>query len=392
MRRASLWLLAVTSGVALIAVFMLRSRGGAVAEEPGPKHDWILVYHMAYDNDLSGWGPVILDALQEGTEGSDLVVTVLADDPDKGGLKRYAIVSGGRTVDVLGTDDSASEGVLGDYLGWVAETYPARHYAVVFLDHGGGMDEMCFDQWPGEDDDGGEGQWLGARRAGPVVREFRDRVPGEVELLFLQQCGRASVENLYNFRGAAASVMTSPMRVGAPNTYYRDTLKWLAEHRKADGSSLARQIMSSDDHFHLYTCVDGDALGDLPARLDPVVGALLGNEAAPPEPPIGLPPCYQHEDERNYDLIAWLDAAFRTNHRSSGPVSKLKEWLRDELDVTVAVHPRRGRELKGLSGLSLVVPESAEGRGRYPGYPIYRECRLGELWDAMYPAAGTEAD
>ena len=154
---------------------------------------------MSYDNDLASFGPVILDALEHGVQGTGFVVTVLADDTERDGLRRYSISSQGRAREILNTDNSASEDVLSDYLHWVTETYPAKHYGVVFLDHGGRLDDMCLDKWPDAND---QERWLSARLVGGLLREFRKRVPGEVDLLFLQQCGRASLENLYNFRGA----------------------------------------------------------------------------------------------------------------------------------------------------------------------------------------------
>ncbi len=233
---------------------------------------------------------------------------MLADDPDPGGLTRHVISSDGRSWQRLATDDSASEAVFGDYLSWVAKTHPAKHYAVVFLDHGGRLDEMCFDERPG----GGTKHWLNARLVGERLRAFRAQVTGSLELVFLQQCGRASVQNLYNFRNTAAAVLASQHNVGAPNTYYEPTLHWLDAHPDTTGAKLACRIMEDDRDFTTYACADGKAIGELPRRLEPVVRALLGNET-PPALPSGPPPCYATEGEANFDLIAWFGAAFREN-------------------------------------------------------------------------------
>jgi hypothetical protein len=94
--------------------------------------------------------------------------------------------------------------------------------------------------------------------------KFRKEAPGEVKLLFLQQCGRGSLENLYNFRGSAKAVMVSQMKVGAPNTYYESTLKWLAKQQKSSCLALARHVMSSNEDFSSFVCVNGEALCEIP--------------------------------------------------------------------------------------------------------------------------------
>ena len=308
MRKSFLWFFAIVTVIVLALVGFLGSWKTPERVQLAPKHDWVVVYYMSYDNNLEDCGPVILDGLEKGVKGSNVVVTVLSDDTDKNGLKRYTIKSEGRTKEVLKTDNSASEGVLSDYLAWVANTYPAQHYAVVFLNHGGRLDEMCLDERPGENL---EKRWLSARLVGPLLRKFRKQATGEVELLFLQQCGRGSIENMYNFRDTAGAVMASQTNVGAPNTYYETTLKWLAKQQNPSGQALARQIMSSDEHFSNYVCVDGVALAELPTRLEPVIETLLGDAGSNLTAVTDREPCYRHEGETTYDLLEWLDSAFR---------------------------------------------------------------------------------
>ncbi|MEN6575205.1 MAG: clostripain-related cysteine peptidase [Phycisphaerales bacterium] len=349
-----------------------------------PKREWVLVYYMSYDNDLERHGPGILEALERGTKGTNLIVTVLADDADQSGLRRYTLSNEGRGRELLGTDDSASEEVLSDYLTWVATHHPAKHYAVVFLDHGGRLDEMCLDERPGR---GREGHWLSARRAGGALREFRKEIPGEFDLLFLQQCGRGSIENLYNFRGTAKAVMASQMNVGAPNTYYESTLRWLAEHQDATGPQLARQVMDTDEHYAQYVCVNGPSLEEIPSCLKPVVEALLGTGDSPGKAPglSELTPCFQYEGETNYDLFHWLERAFNDNHRSTDSLREFRKWVQDELIVTIAVPLHRRNEITEFCGLSLYVPVSQQARGSWIDYPFYEGSRLRELWTVIYP-------
>jgi hypothetical protein len=97
----------IVSAYALTLVGLPGADKATELDQPKPKHDWVIIYYMSYDNNLEFCGPTILDGLERGVKGSKLVVTVLADDTDKGGLKRYTITSEGRTEEVLNTDNSA---------------------------------------------------------------------------------------------------------------------------------------------------------------------------------------------------------------------------------------------------------------------------------------------
>jgi len=378
----------VLSAAGSLALFVLvgcaQSSGESAQPTPATANrEWTFVYYMSYDNDLATNSPIILDSLEKSVKGNSIAVTVLVDDQETNGLKRYAITRDRRVMSKLNTDDSASVEVVSDYLEWVRKTYPARHYAVVFLDHGGRLDEMCMDE---QSDGKTERKWLSASLVGPTLREFRQKVsPGDVELLFLQQCGRGTIENLYNFRGAAAAIMTSQLGVGTPNTYYLPTLQWLASRTNTTGRELARQIMTTDEHFNNYVCVDGKALEELPTRLEPVVTALLGDRKAAPKPPVGAILCYEFDKETNYDLMSWLNRAFHENNRTMEPMNTFRDWVYEKLILEYAVQPLQKKELKDLCGLTLFVPEAAEVRGTYPEYPFYQAGHLASLWQAMYP-------
>ncbi len=352
-----------------------------MSEQNRPQHEWVFVYYMSYDNNLAYCGPVILEELEHGVKASELVVTVLYDDESKEGLKRYTITSEGRKYELLDTDNSASEEVLYNYLTWVAEHYPSKHHAVIFLDHGGRLDEMCFDEWPGENENK---HWLSARLASSVIRKFRKEIAGEVDLLFLQQCGRGSLENLYNFRDAAATVMASQMNVGAPNTYYEPTLKWLARHKNASGVEIAKQIMSNDEHFSNYVCLDGKAIEQIPAQINPLIDALLGNEGQELISITRGKPCFQYKTEKNYDLMNWFQNMFKENNIPKEQLDKFEKWLHEHLIYAVVSHPDRSESLKHLCGISLFVPESKEAYEEYSDYPIYMDSNLGALWKIIY--------
>ncbi len=205
-------------GISILDVILWISMVGLQASvrhqaNPAVLPSWVFVYYMSYDNNLGEYGSAILDDLEKGVKSSENIVTVLADFPDTDGLRRYVLSSGARSEEVLRTENSASEKVLEQYLHWAASHYPAKSYAIVFLNHGGNLDEMCLDEQPGKPK---AKKWLSARQVGPILKRFRESLEGDVALLFLQQCGRGSIDNLYNFRVAAQFILSSQTVVGAP--------------------------------------------------------------------------------------------------------------------------------------------------------------------------------
>ena len=119
----------------------------------------------------------------------------------------------------------------------------AKNYCIVFLDHGGKLNHMCLDRKPSGNRNSrgqsGSGKWLRASEAAEIVASFNRKTDLKVRLLFLQQCGRATIQNLYNFTDAAEYIMASPLIVGAPNTYYTKTIAAVSRDPNITGEILA---------------------------------------------------------------------------------------------------------------------------------------------------------
>lgn len=283
------WVAALTL---LVTVGECRGGGPAPSEGSGgvvesareerdpPDWDWVFVYYMSYDNDLSHHGPPILDMLAEGIRAgasgdSDRVAAVvLADFDDADGLRRYELTAEGRREVAVEGEGSAETATLTEFLAWVGDHYEAGKYALIFLDHGGRLDQMSNDGRPGR----AEGpNWLSVPEVAAALSRWRSSLRGEVELLFLQQCGRGAVEDVYELRAAAPVLLVSQARMDAPNSYYSEVLAWAGRHPEADGEALAAQIaqQEGEDGFVILTSVRTDALEELPRRLDAALAPAL---------------------------------------------------------------------------------------------------------------------
>ena len=203
--------------------------------------EWVFFYYMAYDNNLEGCGRPILDMLKDGITTDNVAVVTFADFTDRDGMKRYEATKGEEKLTALKTEDSGDEATLKSQLEWTRDNYKAKRYAVVFLDHGGKLSEMSNDGGPGPS----KREWLHAVKVADVLSAWRKTLPGKLELVFLQQCGKGALENYHAFKATAPYVMASQTVVGAPNYYYTDMVKDICAKPDVDGKTLAELIRLS---------------------------------------------------------------------------------------------------------------------------------------------------
>jgi hypothetical protein len=361
-----------------IFFLLVLSSGVRAGDAAAPKYDWGVAYYLSYDNDLGRAGQIIARAVRAGVTSEKCVAAVQADLPGPGGMQRVSITSTGATQTRIASEDSASEDQAIAYLEWFVKTYPCRHYAFIFPDHGGRLDEMCLDLEPETD-----GKfWMSGKVLGEKLRELKKTLPGELELLFLQQCGRGSLENLYSFCGTANFIMSSPVPVGAPNSYYTAFHRWLPDHPDASGKELAEKIAAEDKDFTVYTCASAQKLADLPRHLDDALRVLLEkNELAAPELPVAI---YSDSEESTRDQKTYLTRLVARNNAGEESLKDFEKWIAEELLTGVwfqkNVDPAKRSE---LSGLSIFVPVNAAEAVRYRELDLYTKSSLGKLWSKL---------
>jgi hypothetical protein len=346
-------------------------------------YDWVFVYYMSYDNDLSSYGEVILKDLRNGLSSSKVAVVVQADFIDSSGMKRiglyYADGRARRKETILRSEDSADEAELRKYLEWVRKKWVAKNYCIVFLNHGGKLNQMCKDNKPFRNQvknrQFGSGKWLDASKAAEIVTNFNHEVDCKVRLLFLQQCGRATIQNLYNFADAAEYIMASPLVVGAPNTYYTKTIASVSQDPNITGEILAETIMREDEHYTLYTLIRNDQLKRLPEKLEPVLKAF-GHTSVLIRPE-SCSPLFEHEGEKFYDFKSYFYALNSANNDIAGKeLESFFDWCESSLIVSKAVHESEKTAEPAYSGLSIYVPLSHDAGTSYSFLPLYHQTEL----------------
>jgi hypothetical protein len=239
--------------------------------------DWLLVYWLPYDNDLASAAPEVLGALEraDAPGGGRVEVVAQVDVPGDAGMTRVRIGPGGREDTLLdGHDGSSRIEELASLLDWVARSTDARRVMIALLGHAGRLEELSPDRGasPFGDLDASSGAptWMRLEELAPVLEGFRARLRGEVELLVLQSCAKASVEVAYELRRAARFLLGSQALLGAPNHYYGGAIAALRAVPSTDGAGLAEVIAASErpDMFVDLSLVDLGLLDVLPGLVD----------------------------------------------------------------------------------------------------------------------------
>lgn len=349
-------------------------------------YEWIIIYYMSYDNDLSVYGETILGNLQKGIVNSKIAVVVQADFSNSKGMKRIALYrtfgQSKRKETSLKNEDSADPAELKKYFEWILQNFKSKNYCIVFLNHGGKLNEMCKDEKPFRDESKNNqytsGKWLPATEAGKIVADFNRKVDGKVRLLFLQQCGRAAIQNLYNFVDATEYIMASPVIVGAPNTYYTKTLKAVADDPNITGVNIAQTIMREDKDYTLSTLIENSELKKLPERISPVLASFAQNTTL--KPPQSCSPIFEFKGEKFYDLVSYFQSLSSANNNiARKELRNFFDWCDNRLIIGKAIkNPET--PVSSYCGLSIYIPSDKNDIGRYDFLPFYQQTNFDDLF------------
>src|SRR5690349_3660931 len=112
--------------------------------------EWLFAYYMPYDNNLSSLSDTIVTMIQRGIKTKSVVVTIQSDTEGGGGMKRFIITSDTILTSPVDTDFSSHTSTYAGYLAWITQGIDHKKRALIFLDHGGKLDEIGLDSYPTE--------------------------------------------------------------------------------------------------------------------------------------------------------------------------------------------------------------------------------------------------
>lgn len=379
--------------------------GNWLAEnKPRNNYDYILLYWMPYDNNLSRFGQPIIEMLSKGVQSDKVLVLVQSDLSNAKQLSRNVITKGNINVQYLETADSSSENVLNDYLSWALSQFQAKRWVIVFLGHGGSLMKISPDRNPNSSSiSSSEPKWMELPRISEVLFKFNQAVKGRLELLFFQNCNRGNIEVHYTFQNIAKYTLSSQIVLGVPNYYYESLLNHLSYYPNLDGGQIAKKIMDFEPSgmYHSLTLTKNHYFHQLPEKLNPVIDSILRantdavkiqiNSALFPKKSNSeksLIDIYRSGGESFVDLANFILEITKLSGADVTACNQFLSFLKSFLIERVQqngklLNPRiRGRYQK-FSGLGLFLPRTRQELETYSYLKIYSDLKLVKLFEAM---------
>lgn len=337
------------------------------------RHSWVILYWMPYDNDLSHFGEPIVKMLLEGTLDSEAIVVVQSDYWGDSQMRRRQIFQG-KTVEIEVTgEDSSDVAAFSAYLEWATQTFVAEHWAIVVVGHGGKINEISPDE---HSTTYNIATWMRLDRFSDAVSQFNRSNNGRVELLFFQNCNKATLEVIYEARNCARYTLASQLLLGAPNYYYRGFLAALNDP-SVGGREAAIAIMNSerDDMYHSLTLVDNQAVDRIPEKLAPLLREILENP--PPNIDRTQLSTYDYFGEQQGDTLLVLRYLSQFSKLAQTEFEQFADFLRSSVIAryqtggTLLSRSWNYPNLDKFCGLGLYVPQTPTEASRYSSLALY---------------------
>jgi len=256
--------------------------------------EWTVLVYLDGDNDLEQ--DAIGDYAEMASVGSSAAVNIVVqfdrvatsedwDDSSNGNwsdVKRFRVERGKKPtksnqLSDLGELNMGDPRTLVDFAAWGIKAYPARHYALIFWDHGAA--------WPGvASDDSSDGDMLTLPELAGALSDVRKRtgVP-KLDLIGFDACLMGQIDVLQAIAPfgdvAIGSADLEPGEGWAWNAWLSD----LARRPPQNAAALAPSIIKSftafykqqDDASVTLAAFDLNKVGQMTGQLDALAGAML---------------------------------------------------------------------------------------------------------------------
>lgn len=365
-------------------------------------YDWILLYWMPYDNNLSEFGQPIIQMLSKGVKNDKVLVVVQSDFSGAAQVSRSIISQGKVDTPYLETADSSSPEVLSEYLTWAQSQFQARRWGVVFLGHSGTLMEISPDEHPTSPLIS-EIRWMNLQKINQVIFNFNQSVKGNLELLFFQNCNKGNIEVHHTFQKTAKYTLSSQLELGVPNYYYEQLLSYLSDYPDIDGSQLANKIMDYEqpDMYHILTLTNNHYFRYFAEKVNVVIDSILQADIAPVKVFVSsilgsevnfsnnnTVVVYRNFGETFVDLANFLQKLTQLSGASPSACNDLLLFLNNFLIQRVQqngelLDSKIRHKYKNLSGLGLFLPRNRQKLEKYLYLSVYSDLKLVELFEAV---------
>lgn len=343
------------------------------------RYNWIFLYWMPYDNDLSDFGAPIINMIASGVQSENILVVVESDFLGAKQLTRSVIAKGKVDTQELDTANSASEEVFAEYLNWAQSQFEADKWAIVVLGHGGQLDEISPDVHPGNSLEGI--QWMNIKKLSDAIANFNRQISDRVELFFFQNCNKGTIEAHYTLHNAAEYTLSSQTILGAPNYYYERLFQYISNYPQLNGKQLAEKIrqFEGSDMYSSYTVTSNRSFSKIPEKLNPVIDLiLLSDSQLINKSKIKI---YAYMNEQYVDVVEFFQSI---TAQAIGDTEKLHDFIAFLNESMIYMVNQGVRHTNfSFSGLGMFLPSNREELEQYRYLPIYSNLKLVELFNAI---------
>lgn len=395
---------------------------GVTSSEP---KEWTILGFFNGNNDLEPYiTNGVLQAEQVGPNNNVNFVTQLARAPqdvvhppgerptridgDWKGVRRYEARFTGETSSKKITSklveklpdftDMGAPNTLSDFLKWGIKTYPAKHYMVVFNNHGAGFGGVSFDEM--------HDSHLAPGEMRQVLDYVRKETGVKPDVLLFDACEMGQAEVAYELRNSAKFMVAAEDLTGAPGMPYAQIVARAAFDDKVSAREMATLIVSAageDQFFRMIeqmdeaagqlAAIDLSKMGDLRAACDQL-SRVLRKGGIPRERLVQIVkrtkkfqgPSKPDKDYR--DLGDFAYNVLHSRHAKNGEVRAAAQGVLDALGKAVVANQTEGEGMAKAHGLSVYLPTDG---GRHPRRPQARDpFGYGKLdmskdgeWDAL---------
>ncbi len=307
--------------------------------------EWLLLYYLPYDNNLSEYADTIITQLTEASQFPNVNIVLQLDNADTTGMLRYYFSEGTLHKEHISSENSSGSIELSNFFGWTNAHFYAPRTAVFFLDHGGRPDEIGQDLFP-------DSTFLKTRTIVTALKKFNKQRKKSIDLLYLQVCAKASLETLYEFRDISKYTLASQSLLGAPNYYYGDLLESLEKQPFIEGNTLGERIVDFEDStmYSTLTCVNNSAFKKVRFHFRNYIREIdKRDDLAFTKTPIGVP----YGVDYYFDLIDFLNVINSTEPSEIQARKALKEAIQNDLIEFVRISPMATDQ--GYCGVSIAA-------------------------------------
>ncbi len=331
--------------------------------------EWLFIYYMPYDNNLSNLADEIHSMIHEGVKTQNVNVVIQSDVQDKLGMRRSVFSRDSTYTLHVDSERSASIEVYDDYLDWVHANFHAEKVAVVFLNHGGLLDATGLDEYP-------EKEFMKVNDIRTSLKRFNKKRKSNVDLLYFQVCNKASLEALYEVSDVCDYTLASQLNLGAPNYYYTKTLGHISYNAGLGAIDVAEQIIQHEmiDMYQSFTCVDNskfEAVRQAFKKFNKQLGR--SSDLYFKQAPITI----EYYGDRAWDIKSYLNELDITNQKAIAYRDTLRKLLLDEL---IVIHKKNHHKSSTIdySGISIATL-GKERLKLFSNMRIYRKFKFNRL-------------